>query len=125
LDGEFFDGEGEDFIDDGAKVVFAELKLNRAAEVDEQLDDPIKAVNLGFNDLEMPGGRSAGAGGGELALEQFDVHDDGVDGVFDLVAYSGREPADGGHAAGDLKLGLDGFDGFKIVEGKKSTQSVG
>jgi hypothetical protein len=51
--GELFDGKGEDGADDVAKIVFAELKLDRAAEVDEHLHDAIEAVNLGLDNLEM------------------------------------------------------------------------
>jgi hypothetical protein len=52
------------------------------------------------------------------------VHDDGVDGVLDLVADAGGEATDSGHSAGELELGLDGFGGFEVVEGEKRAQSL-
>jgi hypothetical protein len=124
LIGKFFHGEGENSADDATEIVLAELKLNRAAEVDKQLNDAIEAVNLRLDDIEMARGWCASAGGGELALEQFDVDNDSIDGVLNLVANAGGKAADGGHAAGKLELGLDRFNGFEIVEGKERAQSL-
>jgi len=119
-----FNGKGEHGTDDGAEIVLAELKLDRPAKIDEHLHNAIETMNFGFDDFEMAGGRSAGAGGCELALEELNVNNDGVDGVLDFVAHSGGEAADGGHAAGELELGLDGLDGFEIVEGEERAQSL-
>ena len=86
------------------------------------MDDAVEAVDFGVDDFKVAeGGR---AGFTELGFEQFEVDDDGVDGVFDLVTDAGGEAADGGHAAGELELGLDGLDGLKIVEGEERAQAL-
>jgi hypothetical protein len=46
------------------------------------------------------------------------MHDDGVDGVLDLVTDAGGEAADGSEAAGELELAFQFADGFEVVEGQ-------
>jgi hypothetical protein len=52
------------------------------------------------------------------------MHDDGVDGVFDLVANAGSEPANGRHAARELQLRLDLFGRLQIVQGHQRAQPL-
>ena len=119
--GEFLGG-GSDVADDWAQVLLAELDLHGAGEVDQGLDDAVKAVNLGVNDFEVADGGCAGVA--ELGLEQLEVDDDGVDGVLDLVADAGGEAADGGHAAGEFQLRLDLLGGLEVVEGDERAQAL-
>jgi len=120
--GEFGGGEGEDAADDGAEVLFAELEFNGSAEIDEELDNAVEAMDFGFDDFEVTHGRSAGTG--ELAFEELDMDDDGVDGVFDFVPDAGGESADGGHAAGELEFRLDGFGGLKVMKGNERAEAL-
>ena len=52
------------------------------------------------------------------------MHDDGVDGILDLVADAGSQPADGGHAPRKLELRLDRFSRFQIVQRDQRAQSL-
>ena len=51
------------------------------------------------------------------------MHHDGVDGILDLVAHAGREPADGRHAPRKLQFRLDLLHRFKIVQRHQRAQT--
>ncbi len=78
--------------------------------------------NLRVDDLQMPHCRSASRA--QLGAQQFQMNHDGVDGVLDLVAHTGGEPANGGHAPRKLQLRLDLFRRLQIVQGDQRAQSL-
>src|SRR5580700_1313143 len=95
-----------------AQILILELELHGAREINQRLDNTIEAANLALDNVEMPQRVAAGM---NLVPEQLQMDDDGVDGILDLVADSGREAADRGHAARNLELGLDLADRLQVV----------
>ena len=104
-----------------AQILILQLKLDRAGEIDEGLDDAIEAADLALDDVEVAQRVAADL---NLVPEQFQVNDDGVDGVLDFVADAGRESADRGHAARNLQLGFDLPNGFEVVDGEQSAEGM-
>src|ERR1700744_4401783 len=71
-------------------------------------------MNLSVDDLEMTRGLRVTLA--DIVFQKLEVDDDSVDGIFDLVADAGGEPADGRHAPRELQFRLDGLYRFKSVK---------
>jgi len=80
-----------------AQIERGEGELDGTGEIGEGLDDAIQAVNFRTDDIDVAAGVRVGL---EDALaQQFEVNDDGVDGILDLVSDAGGEASDGGETA--------------------------
>ena len=100
-------GQRQHVADHRTQILLVELQFHRAGEVNQHLHHPVQAVNLCIDNLQVTDGR--GASVTELVLEQFQMHHDGVDGIFHFVADAGGESADGRHAAREFQFRLDLF----------------
>ena len=76
--------------------MLAQIQFHRARKIHQHLHYAVKAMNLGVDDFKMTDSGTAGLA--QLGLEQLKMHHDGVDGILDLVAHAGGEPADRRHA---------------------------
>ena len=120
--GELLGCQGKHIADDRTQVLLAELQFDRAGEIDQHLHHAIQTVNLHIDNLKVPYGRCAGPS--QLGLEQLEVHNNGVDRVFDLVAHAGGQAANGGHAARKFQFRLDLFGRLQIVQGNERAKAL-
>ena len=104
--GQLVRSQREDVADDRAKVLLSELHLHRPCDSTHQrLHHAVQAA--GSPRRLRPGAWWQVLRFAQLRLEKLQMHDNRVDRVLDLMAYSRGEPADGCHAPRELKLRLE------------------
>ena len=110
-------GEHGDTLQNFSQVDVFQAQIAGTGEVDQDLHDAVEAVDFVADDVHVAAG--FGIVLLQLVLQQLEVEDDGVDGVFHFVSDATGEASAGGKAAGNFNFVFDAAHRFGVAHGQQ------